>query len=181
MSGVAVAYGMCEPSSPSRNKGIKRAPARGSTRSLPSRPLPSAAPSAVRGPVPVRSAGDRRRSFEFGIAAERQVAHFLRAGGYDVLGCRFRERSGEVDLIVARDDTVAFVEVKARRKGWDGLEAVDRAKQRRLSRAANEWLASHPAYGQHNLRFDIALVWPGTGIEYLENAFEATEERGFVW
>ncbi|WP_108663355.1 YraN family protein [Acuticoccus kandeliae] len=127
-----------------------------------------------------RSPAERRRSHAFGMEAEGSVARYLHAGGYHVIGQRRRTRSAEVDLVAVRDDMVAFVEVKARKRGWDGLEAVNLSKQRRLSRAASEWLAENPAYAGHTLRFDIALVWPGARMEYLENAFEAVEEDD-VW
>ncbi|WP_420392425.1 YraN family protein [Acuticoccus sp.] len=117
----------------------------------------------------------------FGIEAEGNIARYLHAGGYRVLGRRVRTRSGEVDVIAVRDDTVAFVEVKARSRGYDGLEAVDGRKQARLSRAANEWLSRNDAYGQCTIRFDIALVWPKGGLEYLENAFEGSAPDDFVW
>lgn len=128
-----------------------------------------------------RTEADRRSSHRFGEDAELSVAQFLRAGGYTVLARRARLRSGEVDLVVVRDDTVAFVEVKARKRGWDGLEAVSRTKQVRLSRACDEWLAANPVFADFGVRFDIALVWPGGRIEYLENAFEAVEPRDFVF
>lgn len=123
----------------------------------------------------------RQRSFEFGVRSEREVAHFLRAGGYEILAVRERVGNSEVDLIVAKGDTVAFVEVKARRRGWDGWEAVDSRKQRRICTAANEWLGSNPCFGSHTIRFDIALVWPGGRIDYLENAFEDIQPEGYIW
>ncbi|MBJ3778855.1 YraN family protein [Acuticoccus mangrovi] len=134
-------------------------------------------------PVPAgrsrRTSAERRRSYDFGLAAERDAAHFLRAGGYAILRQRFKGRSGEIDLVAQRDDTVAFVEVKARRRGWDGLDALDWRKQARISAAADEWLAAHPVYAGYCQRYDIALVWPGGAIEYLENAFEHVESGGW--
>lgn len=130
---------------------------------------------------PRRSTRSRRQAYAFGLAAEDSVARFLHAAGYTILGSRERGRSTEVDLIVARDDTVAFVEVKARRRGFDGLEAVGSRKRAQLTRAANEWLGRHPAWAGHTIRFDIALVWP-TGLpEYIENAFDAEPSDDFIF
>jgi putative endonuclease len=109
------------------------------------------------------------------------VAGFLRAGGYDVLGRRVRAGQGEVDLVVTRDDTVAFVEVKARRKGYEGLEAVTPRKQARIGAAASAWLSRNPQYAGHTIRFDVALVWPGSRLDYLENAFELAGSEDCVW
>ena len=152
------------------------------TANLVTHPAAVTAPSLLnRARRPSRSSASRRKAFDFGVESERSVAFFLRAGGYDVLGRRARERSAEVDLIVVRDDTVAFVEVKARRNGWDGLEAVGRAKQKRLSRAANEWLARNAQYASHTIRFDVALVSRDASIEYLENAFDEVPCDEFTW
>ena len=123
----------------------------------------------------------RQRAYSFGVDSERLVASFLRAGDYKILAHRARIGQVEVDLIVARDDEVAFVEVKARRNGWDGLEAVTAAKMRRLSRAANRWLAENERYATCSIRFDIALVAADQTIEYLENAFEAQPDDDFVF
>lgn len=130
---------------------------------------------------PRRTATARRTSQRFGDEAERAVAMFLHSGGYTILSRRLRQRSGELDLVVVRDDTVAFVEVKARTRGWDGLESVNVTKQRRLSRGRDEWLSNNPDFSNLNHRFDIALVWPGGRIEYLENAFEGVEATDFVF
>jgi putative endonuclease len=55
----------------------------------------------------------------------------------------FRGRSGgEIDVVCRDNDTLVFVEVKTRAREDFGrpLEAVDRAKQRRISRGALAWL-----------------------------------------
>lgn len=154
-----------------------------STRIAP-RPAPVRGTS-LRGPVAAacarRTVDGRRRAYAFGLEAERFVAQFLRAGGYAILACRERSRTAEVDIVAARDDIVAFVEVKARRQGWSGLESVDVRKRTRIARAAREWLSEHPAFGDCTIRFDVALVWPGPGLDYLESAFEDEEPVGFVW
>lgn len=118
---------------------------------------------------------------QFGLKGERSVAHFLRAGGYAVIAHRARFGKAEVDLIVCRDDTVAFVEVKARKRGWDGLHAVTTAKKRRLTAAAYDWLAQNDTGRPINIRFDIALVWANGALEYFEDAFEPHTDDGFVF
>lgn len=150
-------------------------------------PAPAVLPAALRQPArgrwrPAPEVRRRRqRAFAFGVESEKLVAAFLHAGDYKVLAQRARVGAVEVDLIVARDDVVAFVEVKARRNGWDGLEAVTPAKMRRLSRAADQWLARNDAYAGCSIRFDIALVGADRTIEYLENAFEAQPADDFVF
>ncbi len=145
---------------------------------------PAARAPAVLAPMaPKRPTAPRKRTaaYDFGVDAERNVALFLVSGGYEILGRRVRMRAGEVDIVAKRGDIVAFVEVKARRRGWDGLISVDERKQRRLSRAADEWLSRNESFANCSIRFDIALVWRSSEIEYLANAFDAIPADDFVW
>lgn len=130
-----------------------------------------------------RSTSARRRaSFDFGKRAEAMVAQFLRAGGYEILAQRARVGGAEIDLIARRGKVIAFVEVKARRRGLDGYYAIDRRKQARISAAAEIWIAERADPSQAVVRFDTALVWPGGALDYVENAFEGVEpDDAFVW
>lgn len=119
---------------------------------------------------PRRRAAERR-----GHGAERLAAWMLRLKGYRIVGRRVRTPHGEIDLVAERRDTVAIVEVKARADEDAAITAVGPAAQRRLSAAARVWLAHHPAYVRHTIRFDIVLVVPRRWPRHLANAFEATD------
>ena len=106
-----------------------------------------------------------------GLEAEARAAAFLEAAGMRILERRYRSLVGELDLVALDGDTVVFVEVKSRRSAAFGLpeEAVGPAKQRRLARAAEAYLAlrgltASPA------RFDVVAITP-EGIRHLEDAF----------
>src|SRR5262245_61590095 len=83
------------------------------------------------GPPP-RSRGDSRmgRSQTLGAEGEARAARWLEAQGYALLARNARADGVEIDLVVARGDTIAFVEVKARRSRAHGApeEAVDARK-----------------------------------------------------
>ena len=87
-------------------------------------------------------ADPRRRAAERGgRRAEFIAAWFLRLKLYRVIARRYRTPVGEIDLIVRRGRTIAFVEVKQRPSEGEGLEAVapvgraaDRAGRRLLAR-----------------------------------------------
>ena len=68
---------------------------------------------------------------QLGRRGEEVAAAFLERQGYTILERNFRLRQGEIDLIAAKDETVAFVEVKTRRTLDYGLpsEAVTYTKQ----------------------------------------------------
>jgi len=125
-----------------------------------------------------------RRSL--GQRGERAAARFLKRGGYKIVARGDRLQGGELDLVaVDRDRTLVFVEVKTRESAEAGhpSEAVDQAKQRRLTRLATIFMKRHGLM-QYPARFDvIAVTWPPSQrrplIEHFPNAFEASGESGF--
>ncbi len=111
----------------------------------------------------------------FGELGERIAERWLRARGWRVLARRFRSGRRDLDLVVARDGVVAFVEVKARRGTafGDPVQAVHWRKQRELARSALVWLDRH---GRPDLpcRFDvIGVLVEGSRVRvrHVENAF----------
>ena len=125
------------------------------------------------GPGPRRRVDPRRR---LGIAGEDAVARWYEAAAYEVLDRNWRCRDGELDMVVRRDSTLVFCEVKTRASTRFGapVEAVTATKQRRLRTLATRWLAEHDAR-RRALRFDVASVTRAPGgelvVEVLEGAF----------
>jgi putative endonuclease len=78
----------------------------------------------------------------------------------------------ELDLVVRRGRTLAFVEVKS--KSGDGFgdpfEMVTPVKIARIHRAAELWLRLHPELEPLNVRFDVLAERAGR-IEHLPDAF----------
>ena len=113
-----------------------------------------------------------------GNNGEERASKFLEHAGYKVLERNYRSRFGEVDIIVCREETVVFVEVKTWPRGdFFSLEqAVDRRKQKRIIKTAKCFLAEHRQYNECYVRFDlIALDMPGHDeIYHIENAFSET-------
>lgn len=125
------------------------------------------------GPGPRRRVDPRRR---LGIAGEDAVAEWYEAAAYEVLDRNWRCRDGELDLVVRRETTLVFCEVKTRASTRFGapVEAVTATKQRRLRTLASRWLAEHDAR-RRTLRFDVASVTRASDgelvVEVLEGAF----------
>ena len=71
---------------------------------------------------------------------EARVAEFVEASGWKVLDRNWTCRYGEMDLVAEDGRILVFIEVKARSSRSRGTpeEAVDAAKQARLSRIAGE-------------------------------------------
>jgi putative endonuclease len=113
---------------------------------------------------------------DLGRSGEQAVARFLEEAGWRVLARNFRCGRNEIDLIVRRGATVAFVEVKTRSTAAFGypLEAVTPRKRREIERVARSWIARAGPPGVE-FRFDaVAVVWDGRGapaIEHLPDAW----------
>lgn len=119
---------------------------------------------------------DRRRQ---GQEAELAAADYLESGGMRIVERNFNCRAGEIDLIGHDGDSLAFIEVRARREAAlvDGAASVDERKRRKLIRAARFYLHR---YGLDNCvcRFDMIAVTitetRGYEFEWITNAFDAT-------
>lgn len=109
-----------------------------------------------------------------GPDGEAKVAEFVEARGWKVLERNWRCRYGEMDLVAEDGRTLVFIEVKARssRRRGSPEEAVNQAKQARLSRIAGEYLAAHGAL-ERTCRFDVVAVEDGE-LRHHKAAFAAS-------
>lgn len=118
-----------------------------------------------------------RASERRGLRAETLAAWALRLKGYRVIARRVRaprgSGAGEIDLVVRRGNVLAFVEIKARPTHEAGLWAILPQQQRRLMRAAEWFIKSHPAFGGCELRFDAVVVCPRRWPTHLADAWRA--------
>lgn len=110
-----------------------------------------------------------------GALGERVAAEWFRRRGWRVLARRFRSGHRDVDLVVGHGGTVAFVEVKTRRRTdfGDPVEAVGWRKRRELGRSARVWVDRHGQPGE-SYRFDVVGVVVAEGrvrVRHVEDAF----------
>jgi len=112
-----------------------------------------------------------------GARGEKLACRFLRHNGYKILYRNFKGRSGgEIDIVCRDDDTLVFVEVKTRTREDFGrpVAAVDRQKQKRISRGGLAWLRmlDNPDI---LFRFDVVEVVVADDakprLELIKNAF----------
>ena len=114
-----------------------------------------------------------------GRRAEELAAQFLRAAGAEILECNYRRRLGELDIVARVDDVLVVAEVRTRASdAYGGAGAsVDRWKQRRITRAAQQLLQQRSELAELPVRFDVLIVsdpfGPSPAIEWIQHAFEA--------
>jgi len=115
----------------------------------------------------------------FGNYGESLAEQYLKDLGYRILEKNFRNKLGEIDLIVQDDKAVCFVEVKTRQSLDQGqpYEAVSPWKIRKLSQMATFYL-KHKYHSLEILsRFDvISIVHDKSGspsIQHIKNAFDS--------
>jgi putative endonuclease len=121
----------------------------------------------------MRTALERRRAtYLRGHWAEHVALLILVLKGYRLLARRYSASGGEIDLIVKRGDTIAFVEVKARGMMDHALIAIGAQKRERFSRAARAWISRNGWAAGKVLRADAVFVAPGRWPRHLPVAFE---------
>jgi putative endonuclease len=105
-------------------------------------------------------------------SSEQRALEHYRLRFYRILGANVWIAGYELDLIVRRGRTVAFVEVKSKRgDGYgDPLEMVTPEKMRRIRAAAEAWLAANPEHEGCPVRFDVVTERAGR-LERLRDAF----------
>jgi putative endonuclease len=113
-----------------------------------------------------------RRSIEgHGRRGESFAAWWLRLQGWRVLARRVQTPRGEIDLIVRRGRTVAFIEVKFRRTLVERNRALDLWTIRRSAEAA-EAVAHRFARPLDTVRIDGLLLSPWRWPRHIVNAWQ---------
>lgn len=106
-----------------------------------------------------------------GGRGERLAARWYERRGYKVVSQNWRCRNGELDLVMVKGGELVFCEVKTRSSRAFGhpVEAVTRAKQRRIRQLAVQWMDA-TGTRRKRLRFDVAAV-EGGHVEVWRAAF----------
>lgn len=113
---------------------------------------------------------DRRAAERRGRLGEAIALLWLRLTGWRVLATRLRTPAGEIDILARRGRTLLAVEVKTRAGAAELDLAIDRARLRRVARAAELVAPRHGRPGD-DLRIDVILLAPGTRPRRIRNAW----------
>lgn len=113
---------------------------------------------------------------ELGRFGENLALKYLRGKGYMLRDRNWRYKHLEIDLVMAYENTVIFVEVKTRANEdlLEAVTAVNKQKIHRLLRVSNMYIQLF--HLDCDIRFDIITVvgkdYNNMDIKHFENAFE---------
>jgi putative endonuclease len=112
-----------------------------------------------------------------GKTGEDLACRELERRGYAIVARRYRQRSGELDIVARDGPTLVFVEVKARdgRAFGDAADAITGFKRRRITQLARDYMMRHHV-SNCPCRFDVVSIQFDSGepvIEVIQNAFDA--------
>ncbi len=126
---------------------------------------------------------NRPEIHRLGAEGESLAARYLeeRRRGMDGRDALYTTRLGEIDLIVQQGNTIAFVEVKTRTSHYfHSSLLITPTKQRRIARAAQQFILESRIQGDFVLRFDTVFVSRKENtvdFEYIPNAFYAPSQE----
>lgn len=92
-----------------------------------------------------------------GLLAEYIVLFWYLLKAYKPLHHRYKTYVGEIDLILQKRQQIIFVEVKARKLGLTE-NTISQLQCKRVTRAAEFFIAQNLNYRHYNLRFDLVVV-----------------------
>ena len=115
-------------------------------------------------------------SFALGRAGEDCVNALLEREGWTILARNFRAGRGEIDLIAAKGELVAFVEVKRwnRNGSMELRDAIDKGKTGRIIETSKIFLSKYRQYSGKKIRYDVFLLSLGREPMRYEGAFDET-------
>ncbi len=106
------------------------------------------------------------KAFELGKYGEKYAAQFLKKNGYSILEKNKHQSHNEIDIIAFDKTYIVFAEVKTRSVQKDlyspygsPAAAVNKAKQERTIRAAQEYIAHSSQAQKLQPRMDVIEIY----------------------
>lgn len=109
------------------------------------------------------------QAYRRGLRAEIFAALYLIFTGWRVLAWRWKCPLGEIDLVAKKGKIITFIEVKARQSEKVALDSLTTRQWRRISNAAEMFMARHPDFADCSWRFDAIIIVSGKWPRRFEN------------
>ncbi len=107
-----------------------------------------------------------------GEHAEQQALDFLLKQGLKLIEKNYRCKTGELDLVMADQDTLTIIEVRFRQSDKFGgaLESITAKKQSRIIAATEHYIMTKSLNSA--VRFDVIAICGDQKINWIKNAFQ---------
>ncbi len=108
---------------------------------------------------------------------EKIAMEYLISRGYSIVERNYRTRIGEIDIITARDRTIAFVEVRTRKSAALGPPeySITPRKVSRIARVASHYIKNElKCSSEWKFAFDVVTVEIGDSspvVRHLKNLY----------
>ncbi len=114
---------------------------------------------------------------EVGNKFEKHALDYLIKHGAILISKQYKSKYGEIDLIVIIDETIIFVEVRARKNNLYGgaLYSITQAKQNKIIQTAQAFIQEQQIIqklGKFNYSFDV-IIFENGKIEWIKNCIES--------
>lgn len=102
---------------------------------------------------------DNQKRIRLGRWGENCACEYLASQGLSLVGRNIRSPYGEIDIIMKKEETTIFVEVKTRSNTGNGYpeDAITPEKIQHLDDCAQWYIGEHPDIGD-NWRVDIISI-----------------------
>lgn len=101
---------------------------------------------------------------------EQRAVDWLLRSGWRVVARNYRTRLGEIDIIALDNETLVFIEVRARQNPMfvSARGSIDPRKQRKISMSAQVFLKQKSEWSGRACRFDVIAFEPTDAAVELE-------------
>ena len=119
----------------------------------------------------------KKSTKETGNLYEKVACEYLQDKGLKLLTRNYYCQFGEIDLIMLDHDDLIFIEVRFRKQSSFSTAAgsITPAKQKKIMRTAEYFLADNKKYQHTNCRFDVIAIDESHDghkhIDWIKNAF----------
>ena len=97
----------------------------------------------------------KSKAYNFGLDAENITVEYFKSLGFEVLARRYKTKYGEIDLIVQKNQSIIFVEVKARNKNLAVENLISKRQVLRIYSSAEFFLSEFSKYQSYECRIDL--------------------------
>jgi len=123
---------------------------------------------------------------EIGKIGEEIALEYLKKNKYKIIFKNYRTNFGEIDLIAINKKFLVFIEVKMRKKDSmvNVLYSVNKDKQEKIIKVAEEFLQTHQEFKNYDIRIDTVLIEgedENREVTLIKNAFLADKKNNGVF